>query len=670
MSRQKDSVADVKSLSIPHSWKSALQAPDFIDRPTEFCTKLHQVLSTGLGDRARLIDLRTEAKSSWATTDLPGPAKSNPVIVVGALVKPEHVGRAVDHGPAAQDKIAATAFRKFWGEKAELRRFKDGSILESLVWSDKDSDKSVLQQIVIYVVQRHIGGDAADSLEFLANDLDRMVLSKHCNPNISLNAFQPLLSAYEGLEKRMREIEGLPLQVRQISAADADLRYASVLPQGTSISNHVRRPMNVVLQFEGSARWPDDIAAIQRTKAAFLLNIGELLDESIVGSTSRLGLEAETENMLNSSFLDVIYSDTAAFRLRIHHDRELTLLERQLKDNRLDRLSREQVALAISAYKRNFIHAPLHTQALRTLCTRFPLLSPTIRLMKKWRDSHLLSSHISDELIELLTIRTFVHPYPWRVPGSVRTGFLRTLTFIAKWDWRLEPFIVDMSGEMTSADISAINLQFEAWRKIDPAMNRMVMFTASNLDPHGITWTEQGPSKVVATRFTSLTRVACNLVKEQGLDFDVKALFATSFADYDFVIHLNNKIITGEGRKEKQHSRFKNLQVQSSNDLALVGYDPLESLLEELKSLYGSSIVFFHNASTQADPVIAGLWSPQTTPRIWRVHLAYSTMPVPGRVEDMEGESQASINKAAILGEISRLGGDMILRIEKKGFRG
>lgn len=30
--------------------------------------------------------------------------------------------------------IAAAAFRAFWGDKAELRRFKDGSILEAVVW--------------------------------------------------------------------------------------------------------------------------------------------------------------------------------------------------------------------------------------------------------------------------------------------------------------------------------------------------------------------------------------------------------------------------------------------------------------------------------------------------------------------------------------------------------
>jgi hypothetical protein len=33
-------------------------------------------------------------------------------------------------------KEESASFQAFWGEKSELRRFKDGSILESLVWSE------------------------------------------------------------------------------------------------------------------------------------------------------------------------------------------------------------------------------------------------------------------------------------------------------------------------------------------------------------------------------------------------------------------------------------------------------------------------------------------------------------------------------------------------------
>ena len=40
-------------------------------------------------------------------------------------------------------------------------------------------------------------------------------------------------------------------------------------------------PADVILQFEGSGRWPDDLVAIQRTKIAFLLKINDMLQEML-----------------------------------------------------------------------------------------------------------------------------------------------------------------------------------------------------------------------------------------------------------------------------------------------------------------------------------------------------------------------------------------------------
>ena len=47
---------------------------------------------------------------------------------------PEHALRLVDIGPSSADDKEAKEFRKFWGERSELRRFKDGRICESVVW--------------------------------------------------------------------------------------------------------------------------------------------------------------------------------------------------------------------------------------------------------------------------------------------------------------------------------------------------------------------------------------------------------------------------------------------------------------------------------------------------------------------------------------------------------
>lgn len=634
---------------------------DALNDETCFGQRVHNALITGLGDRIRLLSVQLPPILPWNATAPQESAKGLRQIQIGLLLDPDNISRTVDRGPSAEDKVGAARFRNFWGEKAELRRFKDGSILESLIWSTSNPKDNVLKLVVAYVVRRHLGGDAVDILELIGDTYDRLL------PNSVINDrsthFQPLMIAFESLEKEVRALEGLPLQIRQISAADARLRYSSLRIPALHPFQSQMEPANICIQFEGSARWPDDITAVQRTKIAFLLKIGELLEESTNGLITRLGLENCNQRLLNIAFLDIHYPSGAFFRLRIHHEREVNLLERVLKDASQTTASREETASAFSTYKRDFVHGPIHTQAIRTLSTRFPLLSPSMRLMKKWRDSHMLSSHLSDELIELLTVRIFVHPYPWSVPGSVMTAFLRTLTFVSKWDWQNEPLIVDFNGEMTSPEIEAINLRFEAWRKIDPAMNRISIFAASNLDPSGITWTEIGPSKVVAARLTSLAKAACGMMKEQGTNLEPEALFVASMTDYDFVIHLNPRS-TRTNSGGKRLSTFKNLPIQSDQVKSLSGFDPVQLFLGELRVMYGSNVLFFSNE--YGGSLIAGLWNPQTGPRPWKVNLPYSTKPI---VRTGEEDPQISINKAATLHAIARLGGDMISGIELKRAR-
>lgn len=50
----------------------------------------------------------------------------------------------------------AKAFREFWGEKSELRRFHDSSILEAVVWPCKNiaERRVVCERIIKHLVQR------------------------------------------------------------------------------------------------------------------------------------------------------------------------------------------------------------------------------------------------------------------------------------------------------------------------------------------------------------------------------------------------------------------------------------------------------------------------------------------------------------------------------------
>ncbi|KAK5105823.1 hypothetical protein LTR62_002126 [Meristemomyces frigidus] len=610
--------------------------------------QLYEILKRGLGDRVSLIVLQPRSASSWQLGTM-RPIVGTWVVTIGLAVNPDTVNRTVDHGPPAESKEEAASFRKFWGEKAELRRFKDGSISESLVWSVDERGYGVLEQVVRFLLGKHFGLVADDQVSFTEADFVSLL-----RQGARTSGFHELTEAYKQLETDIRGLDGLPLSIRQIMPADAQLRYASTRPPGNVTGQERTQPANVTIQFEGSTRWPDDLVAIQRTKIAFLLKLGELLQEAHSSITARVGLENPHDEILNQGYLDIVHARGPAFRMRIYHDREQTLLEQQLKDKSVAPSAKEAAAQALAVYKRDYIRGPAHTQAVSRLCNRYPPLSGTMRLLKKWFASHLLTNHVAEEVVELIAIRTFVQPYPWGTPSSIRTGFLRTLHWLARWDWRIEPVIVDLSGsgELKPAHAQAMRSRFEAWRKLDPSLNRTVLFAASSVDADGITFTDGRPSRVVAGRMTALAKAACQEVEEKGLSLQPRSLFASALEDYDFVMHLD----VGKKRKSAQ---YKNLELATLDDPALVGFDSATLFLQELEALYGSAIVFFYGGAER--PIIAGLWSPQTAPRVWKMNLAYSALPTK---TSKDGEVMAAINKTAIVAEIARLGGDLIDKID------
>ncbi|GAB7361344.1 hypothetical protein MBLNU230_g1400t1 [Neophaeotheca triangularis] len=629
--------------------------------------KLYEVLKRGLGDRTTLVSIQPPAVKSWPVNAAKPASSSDAVITVGFAVNPENVSRTVDHGPSADSKAEAASFRQFWGEKAELRRFKDGSIHESLIWAG-EGEHTVLEQVVRYVLWRHFGTEPATKATFSGNNFANLLRQPH-----GTAPYQPIMEAFKKLESDIRGLDGMPLTVRQISPADSQLCYSSVAPPG-SPGKQPRMPANCVIQFEGSGRWPDDLQAIQRTKIAFLLKTSELLHEANNEIESRIGLENEDRDILNQAYLDITYSESASFRLRIHHEREQTLLERQVKSPTIDPRSKELAATGLAAYKRGYIAAPAHTQALARLCNHHQALSGSIRLLKKWFASHLLQNHFAPALIELLAAQTFTQPWPYSAPATPQIAFLRTLAFLARWDWRTAPLIVNLSptgsDNLTPSTVQTIRTNFEAWRSVDPALNRLAIFAASSVDTSGATWTDNStPAPVVAGRMSALARAACSEIEAQALHLQPEALFNSPLSDFDFTIHLNPTAVAGGKKTAAKKQAFKNLDMEATVDSKLLGFDPAAAFLSELEVLYGQSVLFFSGGGERA--VLAGLWMPGVQRRRgWKVNLAFNTRPVLKGKEEAEGtevEAEAEVNREAVLSEIGVLGGELVRGVELRG---
>lgn len=670
-----------------------LASDDYDQELSQRCRKIYEMLSRALTDRVTELTFLVPDQVSWDISSPKPPEDQERSIFINFATNPSAANRSVDHGPSAEEKEEAASFRKFWGDKAELRRFKDGGILESVVWSIKDSTTPVLEQIVCYILRRHLGAQVADEANFTIDRFAHIIPSGRIQGQSGISSFLARMNALASLEKDIRNLEGLPLQIRHMNAVDSQLRYSSIEVDS------IRTPASLIVQFEGSARWPDDLCAIQRTKIAFLLKLSELLSMDKSNYVARVGLENSSHPSRNQAYLEIIMPSGYSFRLRIHHDREATLLERQLKDKSLDNQSQESAASALATYRRDNIHIAAHTQALQTLCTRYPALSPATRLMKQWFSSHLLSPHFSPELIELLVVRTFLQPHPWPIPSCATTGFLRTLMWISRWDWRHIPLIVDFSsnasannttlmegvstGYLGPEGIEKIQTRFEAWRRIDPAMNRVVIFAATNLDSDGTTWTDKArPEKVVAARMTALARAATNAIRveedrllsrtsNQPSDpLAPESLFIPQLQDFDFLIRLSSKYT--KLSKKKSEPKYKNLEIQqsalSTADKQSIDYNPVQLFTEDLQQLYGDSVLWFWDPDKP--DVVAGLWNPGVTARrTWKVKVGWNSLPLQALKTRKDGDEEddgveIEVNKDAICNEIKRLGGEMVLGVE------
>lgn len=633
--------------------------------------EVFQVLTEGLGDRVKRINIKAPPSTSWEIAR----TKNKPVRILlklGLLLAPENTDRLVDHGPAAEDQEDAARFRAFWGDKAELRRFKDGSIVESLAWSE---DSPVTLQIIQYLFQKHFDV-AASSVLSIANQIDGLVIDQMSQLKPA-DAFNLLNNAYQSLTTQLHHLEELPLRIRSITPADSQLSSSSLTSLVTFIQS---KPADIYIEFENSTRWPDHLPAIQHTKIAFLLKLGDVLQAAHPELTTRVGLE-KTETIssgyLNTSYLDIIYPSSApglqpiSFRLRIHHDREQLLIEKALASKTLTPLNQTTMSNALQTQKR-ILALQRHTTQLRVLITRFPALSSAIRLLKKWTSAHLLApSILPDPVLDLLAIHTFTHPAPWTTPSSAQTAFVRTLHTISRWDWAHEPLLIDTSldGSLFSsaADVESLKTRFTAWRKLDPNMNNVVLFIGTNLDPTGVVWTQgQQPPCVVAGRLTALAKASIALVREKVVDMqegDWKGLFQSPLSDFDFLVHLKRGFGRGANRKRTQ-GKFKNLQLQETVDDEQIGFDPVELLVRDLEKTFSESILFFYDRD--GGKVVAGLWNPRVLKQQnFRVRLGVSSMPVAAvKSKDEDGKEQVIINQAGILAEIAILGEGLVKKID------
>ncbi|XP_010533807.1 PREDICTED: nucleolar protein 6 [Tarenaya hassleriana] len=500
--------------------------------------KVHSLLHQGLSDRAKLI------RVVWKNTHLDWHIENGlsgldtEALFVGISVSSvEKAFRMVDIGPNAENKIESLKFRKFWGEKAELRRFKDGRIAESTVWETHHWTRHlIMKQIIDYVFRRHLSLSSEDIVQ-IVDQLDFSLISGDKDP-ISLSG--SLLGAFDVLSKCLREIEDIPLKVSSVQPLDSALRFTSVFPpEPHPVANekvdarrlHKLTPscipaMEVMIQLEGSGNWPMDDLAIEKTKSAFLLKIAESLQNSEgIPSTA-------TEDDVD------VFMGGYAFRLRILHERGLNLVKRESGADPMKGIQ--------STDKMLFLRSQ-HASMINGLQGRFPIYAPVVRFAKRWVASHLFSACLMEEAVELLVAHVFLKPLPLGVPCSRVNGFLRFLRLLADYDWMFCPLIVDINDDLSRNDEKEINDNFMSSRKgyeEDKQNISSAMFLATSYDKASEAWTRNSPNSLELKRLVAYARSSANLLSklvlhEQNDSVRWECLFRTPLNNYDAVVLLH-----------------------------------------------------------------------------------------------------------------------------------
>lgn len=635
-------------ICMKHQALESLKPPSFADEDKcrDVERQVERILSSGLGDRASLVRVYGRTlPPNWILEGGVHASRTLPIFVGINARNFDVAYRMVDAGPSADNTDEAAKFRSFWGEKAELRRFKDGTINETAVWEcDSMQRHLILQNIVGHLLLRHLSLSSSD-IYVTAGQLDFALMEGKKDPSAS---GPKLLEAFNALSKRIRGLDDLPLKISSIQPLHAAFRHAAVFPPEVHVLADGRPtegfshewvaacadPCEVMVQLEGSGRWPSNQEAIAKTKIAFCLKIAESMHR--LYGVKCVAAE-DSVDLLMHGF---------CFRLKVYYDKDPTLV--QTRHDKVHHMAMESIHLPdknmdlLHKLKNDLMLQSLHSSMLSGLHGRYPIYGPTVRLAKRWVGSHLFSDVLQDEAVDLLVAYLFLKPASYSPPLSRITGFLRFLQLLKNYDWALSPLIVDLNGDFTAKELDFILDEFHRVRKQEPSNELQkadqrwaAMFIATPYDMRSHTWTALSPSCMTLKRLVAYARTSAELLSKliKGETPEKwHSLFRTPLNLYDVILKIQPSKLAHPLRVlfPADIKAAAKVVIRSSKDdfmawlpgaaahrglidvekQLLIGFDPTLCLLQDLKVKFGDLFSFWYDHI--GSPVIGLNWKIQS----------------------------------------------------------
>ncbi|KAJ1773422.1 U3 snoRNP protein [Coemansia sp. RSA 487] len=563
------------------------------------------------------------------------------VFFVGIIADVDGAKRLVDLGPNPDaEPEEAARFRAYWGERAELRRFRDASIRLAAVWGANgmavETRSLILPRMVAYLLRRHFAvravpevmqpedllvvdkarpktaqvfggpGDTGKLFTLSARVVEFAQSSDICGPATDEVTFERAINAFDELQREIKEMEDkLPLRVLALHPVSPGLRYASLTPpKPLPLSRNggddaFIEPLHAVIEFAGSTKWPDDVAALHKVKTAFLLRIAECYttahpdshvnvsnrffgygaaDGLMTGiSANRLATrDADDMDYERDNFLDIRHATSGyTFRLSILCEHEGEVLSRKARELKAAGVPASAQALehAYRRWMRTNQWRPRHHRYVLNMCQRHhPAASLTIRLLKRWLSRHMLLGQavgVPEELAELMAACVFTDSSAvsaLATPTSAYVGFVRCLQLLALWRWKDDLCVVDFganlyddegssgeksknhmlgiwtSGGMSVDSFGALQNVFDEAQKKNKIANAVRIVTED--DPVAQWWGTVSP--VLTRRLRDLAKASLECVAQcvaSGTDAHLPQVFTTPLNDYDFVIRLDRDVV-------------------------------------------------------------------------------------------------------------------------------
>jgi len=615
-----------------------------------FVARLCGVVEKGLGKRARRVALRVPALLPWKAESDCRAEVLYPHLLLGLCFDEEFIYAANTVGPSA-DAPDADDFRAFWGEKSELVRFADGQILEAVDWETTEGTRHlVAERLLHHVLARHLGLEEGGAAVLLGQ-LDGMLAAGGAGQQQQDRAFTWNLQVCEKFEKLaglLRGLQELPLSLHNVLPAHSALSYSHALPvlrhallakrkqakKGKAAAvSRLAPALEVVLQFEGSGQWPDDIVATRKLLSAFLARISN-------GLESQHSIKTTT----TEAYVDVFYGGYA-WRLSIYLEKYLALLEQQVSIE------------AARPLRTALVRRPALVGAMRGLQHSTRVFGETARLAKRWAAAHLFmgptavtgtgvaaGSPLAEEAVELVVARLFLAPAPFAEPPRSRLcGFVRFLHALATHPWDSAPYVVDLNGQLTAEHMALVDHEFQASR--GQGAKAKAMFLASPLDARSEHWTAARPTAQELARVVAAARRSLNLADRRlaagARVVGWRQLFRPALEEFDAVLVLEPALVPGGARYEglraleKAAARMRDLQTSAAAPVRpqgnaeavaavaaplyknmlrrgpqqlLVGFNPLAHFIAALEAHLGDVALFFHGGCGES--VVGVVWRP------------------------------------------------------------